>query len=150
MNTNPAEQQDLKKIKLGHSHVLLQPDDLFHGTHPLSPMQSLSSRQGASAREYFFQVPERWNTGGYPQVFTSAEEVGSGIIYSDILEVFTMSANRYSCMKLVQELPDAALPETIETLTDLRDHYRSLENPSVRRPTPSLEYNVKPHVSSTE
>ena len=133
-----------------------QQDDLFHSTHPLSPMQSLSSRPSDPSRDYFFQVPERWqvlerwNTSGYPQVFTSTEEIGSGITYSDVLEVFTISANRYSCMKLVQELPEAALPETIETLTDLRAHYRSLENPSIRRPTPPLEYNVKPHVSPAE
>ena len=115
-----------------------------HDTHPLPSIQS------TQAYGHTFQVPERWDTDSHPQVSTSTEEIGSGITYSDVLEVFTMSTDRYSCMKLVRELPDAALPETLETLTDLRDHYRSLENPSIRRPTPPLEYNVKPHVSSAE
>jgi len=139
MNTTLVEQQDLMKTQSISDYMHTWP----YVAHPLPSMQ------GPKAPGYTFQMPERLNTGGL-QGFTSAEEIGSGIIYSDVLGVFTMSANRYSCMKLVQELPDAALPETIETLTDLRDHYRSLENPSIRRPTPPLEYDVKPHVSPTE
>ena len=87
--------------------------------------------------------------GGFGKVPLSGwEYISSGNI-EDALEVSTMN-DRHSCMKLVQELPDAAVPEALETLTDLRDHYRSLENPSIRRPTPPPEYNVKPRVLSAE
>ena len=94
--------------------------------------------------------------GGFEEVFLSGwEHISSGNMENDS-EVSTMSGfstmheSRDLCMKLVEELPDAALPEAIETLTDLRDHYRSLENPSIRRPTPPLEHNVKPRVLSVE
>ena len=63
---------------------------------------------------------------------------------------FPVDTDRYSCIKLIYELPDAALPETIETLTELRDHYRSLENPSIRRPTPPPKENVRARVLSVE
>ena len=140
MNTTLTRQQDLMRTQFAPDYMYGR----LHDTHLLSSMQS------TQAHGHSFQILERWDTGSHPQVSTSTEEIGSGITYSDVLEVFTMSADRYSCMKLVQELPDAALPETLETLTDLRDHYRSLENPSIRRPTPPLEYNVKPRVLSAE
>ena len=57
---------------------------------------------------------------------------------------------RFSCLQLLSELPDSALPETVETLTELRDHYRSLENPSIRYPTPPPRENVKAEVLSVE
>ena len=137
MNTTLAGQQDFSGIEPGAY-------SLPYTAHPLS------SIPGINAHKRALPMLERLDAYGNQQVSTSVEETGSGIVYSDALEVFTMSANRYSCMKLVRELPEAALPETIETLTDLRDHYRSLENPSIRRSTPPLEYNVKPHVSPAE
>ena len=58
--------------------------------------------------------------------------------------------DRFQCVELLYELPDAALPETKETLTELRDHYQALANPSIRRPTPPPKHNVKPRVLAVE
>ena len=55
---------------------------------------------------------------------------------------------RHACGQLIGELPDSALPETKETLTELRDYYRSLENPSIRRPTPPPRAHIKVWVLS--
>ena len=58
--------------------------------------------------------------------------------------------NRLSCMRLVKDMPSAALPETKEMLTELRDHYHALEHPSIQRPTPPPKEGVRARVLSVE
>lgn len=87
--------------------------------------------------------PERWVPRDEEWKVMDAEYAGDSFF-------FPVDTDRYSCIKLIYELPDAALPETIETLNELRDHYRSLENPSIRRPTPPPKENVRARVLSVE
>ena len=93
----------------------------------------------------FIRAYEQWSkTSLEPWVLRGQErevmDAGhtSGFFFSPV------EADRYSCMKLIYELPDAALPETIETLTELRDHYRSLAEPidPADLPAPPVKYTL--------
>ena len=96
---------------------------------------------------------EEWTSRGKCtfEVGTNTENTSPFFIRIALPAAFIETeADRLSCMELLWELPTAALPETIETLTELRDHYHSLENPSIRRPTPPPKEGVRARVLSVE
>ena len=140
---------DLKRMALPHTleHRPILPD--LPGIRMVQEEEHMYFVGSYETDSIFYS--EEWISGGNCafEVGTNIENTSPFFIRID-LPAALIEVDRLSCMELLWELPVAALPETRETLTELRDHYRSLENPSIRRPTPPPKENVRARVLSVE
>lgn len=88
-----------------------------------------------------------WNSGR-KSTFEVGGDIGN-VAFVYLAPLSFQEEDRWACLKILEKLPTAALPETIETLTELQEHYHALENPSIKRPTPPARHNVRARVLDT-